>query len=63
MSSPARPLYGMSFPMFRRKARSTAGVFTVSKRDESLRLMLDCRFANVLQKKPPSTDLATASAL
>eukprot|EP00974_Lingulodinium_polyedra_P025306 2445728-Lingulodinium_polyedra.AAC.1 len=39
------------------------GVFTVAKKDGSLRLVFDRRPANVLRKKPPSTDLATASAL
>ena len=48
---------------FRRVARAKVGVFTVVKKDESLRLIFDCRETNLLCRPPPTSEMATAAAL
>eukprot|EP00959_Pyramimonas_sp_CCMP1952_P327050 6846124-Pyramimonas_sp.AAC.1 len=49
---------------FRRRVRCFVGASTVIKKDGyHLRLVLDCRPANVLHRPPPESQLAAASSL
>ena len=47
---------------FRKKYRSKVGLFTVIKKDGSLRLVVDCRLTNQLHRPPPGVSMATAGA-
>ena len=57
-----RKLKDIGFVTFRRKRRARVGVFTVSRKDDMLRLVFDCRPANQLHRSPPLTELATPGA-
>ena len=52
---------------FRRRQKAKVGMFTVKKKGDkpgnTQRLLVDCRQANYLQHKPPTTRLATPSGL
>eukprot|EP00959_Pyramimonas_sp_CCMP1952_P147088 3078556-Pyramimonas_sp.AAC.1 len=64
MSALVNELNDAGMLSFRRRARCFAGAFAVIKKDgHHLRLVLDCRAANVLHRDPPASQLATASAL
>ena len=48
---------------FRTFRRAIVGVFTVAKKDSWLRLIFDCRGANLLCRHPPKSYLSTPGAL
>ena len=62
MESLVKKLAATGFLTFRKIARSKVGVFCVAKKDDQLRLILDCRATNALCKPPPTTELATPNA-
>ena len=55
-------LHETRFLTFRRVCRSKVGIFTVAKKDGLLRLIFDCRPANVLHREPPRSELSAANA-
>ena len=55
-----RRLHERGLLTFRQKCRSKVGVFFVCKKDQFIRMVLDCRVTNSLHRKPPSTRLATS---
>ncbi|CAK0896498.1 unnamed protein product, partial [Prorocentrum cordatum] len=64
MRSLVQTLHDAEMLSFRRRARCFVGAFTVIKKDGChLRLVLDCRPANVLHRPPPVSQLATAPSL
>eukprot|EP00972_Heterocapsa_arctica_P055099 8126776-Heterocapsa_arctica.AAC.1 len=56
-------LMGMNLFTYKKRANANIGVFRVVKKDESLRLVFDCRPTNALCEPPPRAHLATAGAL
>ena len=55
-------LHETRFLTFRRVCRSKVGIFTVAKKDGLLRLIFDCRPANVLHREPFRSELSAANA-
>jgi hypothetical protein len=53
---------GCRFITFRRRCKARVGVFIVAKKDDSLRLVFDCRVANLLHRAPPTSECVTAGA-
>ena len=49
--------------VFRLSRRTVIGAFTVNKKDGKLRLVFDCRSANVLCRPPPKSFLSTSGGL
>ena len=58
-----RLLHAAGVVGFRASARFKVGAFTVCKKDDLLRLVIDCRTTNQYHREPPSTHLSTVSAL
>ncbi|CAK0850120.1 unnamed protein product [Prorocentrum cordatum] len=48
---------------WRRRERCRVGAFFAKKKNDAIRLVLDCRPTNQLHRKPPKSDLATPGAL
>ena len=48
---------------WRRRVRCTVGCFFVAKKDDSIRLVVDCRPVNQLRRRSPKTHLSTPGAL
>ena len=63
MRNLVKKLFEAGVITFRRKCRCKVGLFFVVKKDGMLRMVVDCRLANMLHHLPPYADLATASAL
>ena len=55
-------LHELGLIVFKRAKVATVGLFTVAKKDGTLRLVFDCRPANALHRPPPTTHLATSGA-
>ena len=58
-----RKLHKSHIVQFGRKCHESVGAFTVKKKNNSLRLVIDARRSNAWFCDPPSVDLATGAAL
>ena len=58
-----RRLHAAGLVRWSRRCRCEVGVFTVSRKDGRLRLILDCRSANRYFLSPPGVSLLTAEGL
>ena len=59
----ARRLHAAGLVTYAKARRGTVGVFTVGKKDKTLRLVFDCRYVNCLFREPPWTPLTTPASL
>ena len=55
-------LYEVGICTFRLQRKSIIAVFFVGKRDDSLRLVVDCRGPNMMAHPPPKVQLSTPGA-
>ena len=56
-------LHAVGLVAWRRRAKQQAGIFFVAKKDDTIRMVVDCRPANESHLRPPHSALATAGAL
>ena len=63
MCALVRRLAGQGMIRFCARAKSRVGAFCVGKKDGTQRLIFDCRPFNAVCRDPPTTHLATCSAL